>query len=296
MNARKFLNVRVSFTVSALALVGAFAFAAMTTSCAGNGGGGGGSAGSGNGGNIGGGNGGNSGGTTGGGGAGTCSDPAADATNFCNGKAQGVLKGYAYIALGKGDTATDPKCAEDSTKPTVTRPITSADNTPSGACPTTGTTVWKASDSLCISGTVPPVVGSDYKGYWGLQIGVNTVDPPATAAGSGTLGTTYSTIALTTTGTISPTNQQIRVIIHVVNMAATAKNPDNNPYCATMSASGKVLNLTSFNTACWDPSTGDSLSASDIPNIDKIGIQISSDTATTYTVTDYCLTGIQFGK
>jgi hypothetical protein len=156
-------------------------------------------------------------------------------------------------------------------------------------------TVWKASDSLCMSGSIPPVAGGDYKGNWGLQIGVNTIDPPATAAGSGTLGTTYSTIALTTTGTVSPANQAIRVIIHVVNMAPTAKNPDNNPYCATMASSGQVKTLTSFNTACWD-GTGDSLAVTDIPNIDKIGIQISSDTAGTYAVTDYCLTGIQFGK
>jgi hypothetical protein len=274
----------------ALALGGALVMSAMMTSCAGDSDDGGGGKGSGTGG---------AGGGTGGGGSttspGVCTDPASDSVNFCSGKAQGVMTGYGYIALGKADSATDPKCAEDPKTPSVTRPISSADNTPSGACPTNGMTVWKAIDSLCISGSIPMVVAGDYKSNWGLQIGVNTVDPPATTAGTGTLGKNYSTIALTTTGTVTPTNMAIRVIIHVVNMAPTAKNPENNPYCATMSASGKAITLTSFNTACWD-GTGDSLAASDIPNIDKIGVQISSDPDRDYTVTDFCLTGIKFGN
>jgi hypothetical protein len=263
---------------------------AMMTSCAGN---------SDDGPSGSGGAGGSGGGGSGGGNiaSDTCTDPASDAVTFCNGKAQGVMTGYAFIALGKADTATDPKCAEDSKTPSVTRQITSADNTPSGACPATGTTVWKAPGSLCISGSVPMVVGGDYKSNWGLQIGVNTVDPPATAAGSGTLGKTYSTITLTTTGAVTPTNPAIRAMIHVVNMAATAKNPENNPYCATM-VSGKAIALTSFNTACWGPTEkeGIALTAADIPNIDKIGVQISSDVDRAYTATDFCLTGIQFGN
>ena len=293
MNARKFFNVRVSLTVTALALSGAMVFSAMTTSCAG--GGGGGSAGSGSGGS---GNGGTSGGGTSGGGstgATTCSDPSADAVNFCNGKAQGLMTGYAYIALGKADTASDPKCAPDSAKPETTRAI-SAEGSDPGPCPTTGTTVWKKADSLCISGSIPAVVGGDYTGNWGLQIGVNTIDPPATAAGAGTLGKTFSTITATTEGTVSPTNTAIRLVIHLVGTPAT-----DNPYCATMKESGKAMNLTSFNTECWSGSTCTTttckqLGASDIPNIDKIGIQISSDTSNLYTVTDYCLKGFQFGN
>jgi hypothetical protein len=297
MNARKFLNVRVSLTVTALALSGALVFSAMTTSCASSNSGG-------SGGNGSGGSGGGTGGTTGGG---NCADPASDAVNFCNGKAQGVMTGYAYIALGKQDTATDPVCAPDSADMTTTRPITSADNSPSGACPTTGTTVWNTSDALCISGTIPTVTGGDYTSNWGLQIGVNTIDPPATSAGSGTLGKTYATIAATTTGDVTPTNSAIRLVIHLVGTPDT-----DNPYCATVSGSGKAITLTSFNTQCWNGSSCGAVPActpgadqstccnqlkdTDIPNIDKIGIQISSDNKQPYAVNNFCLTGYQFGN
>ena len=280
MNAKILSKVSVGLTLTALALCGAVA---VSASCAGGGGtaGSGGNAGSGSGGSGGSGGGGSTGTTT-------CqAAPGADAVNFCNGKAQGVMAGYAYIALGAADTASDPKCAPDSANTAVTQAITKA--TP---CPTTGTTVWKAADSLCISGTIPKVVGGDYTGNWGLQIGVNTIDPPATSAGSGTLGKTYSTISVTTTGTVAPTNTAIRVVIHTVDMAA-----DANPYCATMSKSGAVITLTSFNTECWGPTaTAKTLAATDIPNIDKIGVQISSDITNEYTVTDYCVTGITFGS
>ncbi len=294
MNARKFLNVRVSLTVTALALSGALVFSAMTTSCASSssGGSGGNSGGSG-------GSGGSTGGTTGG----SCADPASDAVNFCNGKAQGVMKGYAYIALGSADTASDPVCAPDSSDTTTTQNITK-DN----PCPTTGTTVWNTSDALCISGTIPIVTGGDYTSNWGLQIGVNTIDPPATSAGSGTLGHSYATIAATTTGSVTPNNTAIRLVIHLVGTPDT-----DNPYCATMSSSGKAITLTDFNTQCWNGSSCGAVPAcapgaadqttccnqlkdTDIPNIDKIGIQISSDAKQPYVVDNYCLTGYQFGN
>ena len=131
---------------------------------------------------------------------------------------------------------------------------------------------------------------ADYTDNWGLQIAVNVFDPPATDAGSGTLGKTYTHMTFTATGTITPTpgNTNIRAIIHLVSQGC-----NDNPYCAILQASGTPMTLTSFNTACWDGS-GTMLKASDIPNIDKVGIQISSDTGNAYTVTDYCLLGIQF--
>jgi hypothetical protein len=229
-------------------------------------------------------------GTGGSGGNGGSNDPA-NSVNFWKGRAQGIMTGYAYIALGASDTVTDPVCAEDPKDLATTRPITGGpwgSCIYGGTCPTTGQTVWNAPDRLCITGSIPKVVGGDYNGNWGLEIGVNTKDPPATSAGSGTLGKTYTHMTFTTTGTIEPANTAIRPVIHLVDMAC-----DANPYCATMSASGKAMTLTSFNTKCWDGS-GTALTAADIPNIDKIGIQIWSDTANVYTVTDYCLTGIQF--
>lgn len=280
MNAQNVSRIGIGLSVALTGLLLAGA-PVLTTSCAGSGDSGG-SAGSGQGGQAGG-EGGAGGGST------ECADPAADAVNFCGGKAQGVMNGYAYIALGKQDTATDPICAPNSDDTSTTRAITAAGTDP-GPCPNTGTTLWKNSGDLCISGTIPKVVGGDYTSNWGLQIGVNTVDPPATSAGNGTLNQSYSTIALTYTGTVSPTNTAIRAVIHLVSMAE-----DADPYCATIQSSGKAMNLTSFNTACWDGS-GTMLTADDVKNIDKIGIQISSDITNEYSVTDFCLTGIQFGN
>jgi len=331
MNARKFLNVRVSLTVTAFALSGAVGMSAMTTSCASNSstggsnssGGSGGSAGSGgtttskggsggsssgNGGSAGSGGSSDTGGSSGSGGtttSGDCTAPPDDAVSFCNGQAQGKMTGYAYIALGLQDTASQPVCAEDPNDLTKTRPITAP---PLGqcsgdgmTCPTTGHTVWTSTDSLCITGTIPKVgtpdgsTSPDYNSAWGLQIGVNSSDPPADSSGAGqtfgqiTSNAAYTTVALSFTGTITPANTAVRAQIHLVSQACSDTN-----YCATIPSSGKVLNLTSFNTACWDGS-GTKLKPEDIPNIDKIGIQISSDIKNDYTVDNFCLTGIQFG-
>jgi hypothetical protein len=68
--------------------------------------------------------------------------------------------------------------------------------------------------------------------------------------------------------------------------------------------SGKAMLLSAFNTECWNGSNCKSatdglckeLQASDIPNIDKIGVQISGDEKKAYTVDGYCLEKIEFGK
>jgi hypothetical protein len=279
MNAKTISKVSVGLTLTALALSGAVAVSASCGSSGGSGGGSGGTAGGG------GGNGGTA------GSAGNCTEPSGDVVTFCDGKAQGVMKGYAYIALGREDSASSPVCAEDPTKPSETRPISApaagkCDGP--GTCPITGRAIWDASDKVCITGKIPPVMNSDYKGNWGLQIGINTVDPPATSAGNGTLGKTYSKIAMTfNSSAVKPENKAIRMVIHTVDMAC-----DADPYCATVQSDSPVT-LTSFNNKCWDGS-GDTLKAENIPNIDKIGIQISSDTANAYDVTSFCLEKIEF--
>jgi hypothetical protein len=59
--------------------------------------------------------------------------------------------------------------------------------------------------------------------------------------------------------------------------------------------SGKAITLTSFHTKCYDsPADGVALTAADVPNIDKIGVQISSDTGADYAVSNFCLTGVTF--
>jgi hypothetical protein len=54
------------------------------------------------------------------------------------------------------------------------------------------------------------------------------------------------------------------------------------------------MNLTSFNTACWDGS-GTAFTADDASQIDKVGIQVSS-TKAAITVSNLCLKSITFGN
>jgi len=279
MNARKFFNVRVSLTVTALALGGALVFSAMTTSCAG-GGGCGGSAGG-----AGGGGGGAAGGSTGA----SCS-AGSNGVCFSGGQASGLMSGYGWIALGAHDTATSPVCDNTANGGTASQTITS-----SAPCPETGgKTVWTDPDKgLCISGTVPKVGNDssgapDYTGYWGVQLGANT----DTSGGTVDLSKyTKITLAFNSSG-VTPTNTAIRAEIHV-----QGHTPADENYCATVQE-GKASSLTAFNTKCWDGSgdnlVGDSKNPDNLKKIDKVGLQISSDTSKDYTVTNFCWSGITF--
>jgi hypothetical protein len=272
MNARNSTIIKSSFALASFAICGAFAmFGAAGVGC----------------------------------GSGGVAPVVGDEVTFKDGKAQGPLTGYAYIALGIQNTETSPLCEDDPNDPNDVanpRPITAPDpNTcdkVGATCPTTGRTVWNSTSALCITGTIPKVQGTDYTDDWGLQIAMNSSTPPADSSGNGhTLGTTYSTITYDITPeAITPTNTAIRAIIHLVSQECYA-----NPYCATIPASGAVLTLTDFNTECWTSTkcttaTCLQLGAADVPNIDKVGVQISSDTANPYIVTNFCLNSITFGK
>jgi len=264
--------------MTALALCGALA---LTASCAGNGGGTGGATGS-NGGTTGTSNGGtvvtSNGGSTVTTPTGGVTAPSGNAVTFNTGKASGAMTGYGWIAMGPQDSASSPTCG-----------TTNATISNAAACTTT--TNWSSATSLCISGAIPLVTPDtafptgDYTADWGLQIGVNATD----ATPSGTLGSnaaSFTKITFTTSGAVAPTTAAIRAEIHRLG------DPDATTYCANMT-SGTPITLTAFNTACWDGS-GTSLTSADITNIDKVGVQISSDTSSAYTVTNYCLSGISF--
>ena len=294
MNARKFLNVRVGLTVTALALSGAMVLAA---SCAGNGGSGGSSGNNGNGGSSSGnggsssGNGGSSGSNGGSSGGGTCS-AGTDSVCFAAGQGSGVMTGFGWIALGSLDFVTSPVCAEDPKDLTKTRSITSAGTTP-GPCPGTGTAVWNNPDKgLCITGSVPALPAgtptqADYDNNWGVEVGVN-----AGATEGAPLDKSYSSVALTITGV--PTTG-LRAMLHLKG------DPAATVYCWDMATSGKALTITDFNTFCWDGIKCDTtkdptclqLTADKASNIDKVGLQVSA-TKTAITVTDLCITGIAF--
>ncbi len=207
----------------------------------------------------------------GGSGSNTCGvSPADNAVAFCNGQAAGAMTGWGWVALGSADTITDPTC--DTSKAAITS---------DAACLTA--TNWNQSDALCMSGTVPALsdtpTDSEYSSNWGVQIGVNAKDPNAAMGDHG-----YKTITFTVTG--SPSTG-LRALLH------RSGDGDGTSYCAPLT-SGTAIPLTSFNNKCWD-SSGDDLTDADVPNIDKVSVQVTS-TATAATVDKLCLTKVEFGN
>ena len=202
-------------------------------------------------------------------------DAATTATNtgtvvtIANNQAQGAMTGFGWIASGPIDTVTDPTCGSPA------GPLTS-----SVPCNYTN---WSTPDAFCVSGSIPALpaspLASDYDENWGIQIGVSATDP----AGSG-LGQSFTTITFALTG--SP-NVALRAMVH------RKGDPDTASYCATLT-SGVPIALTSFNTTCWD-GLGTRITAADVPNIDKVLVQVLS-TSVAVAVSNFCLTGVSFGK
>jgi len=278
MKARNSSHARFSFLTTALALGSALALAA----CAGGGDNGTGGAG---------------GGTTPPATGGTTGGGSGNVVTFALGKADGAMTGYGWIALGRWDTATSPTCVPAAGQDE--RPI--SEPSPCPACG--GSTKWSANDKLCVSGSIPKVVPADggtspdYDSNWGIQIGFNAgpidgclvpaPEPP-------TLKQTFTKVAFTvnTNDAVKPATAAIRGMIH------RKGDTDKVNYCATI-LSGVAgsppapMQLTSFNTKCWDGS-GDYLTKEDIPNIDKMGVQISSDVNTAYEIKDFCLSKVEF--
>jgi len=241
----------------------------MSASCGGNNAGGAGGSG-GTTPSVGGSGGGGSGGS--GGKTGACT-PDTNGICFSEGKAAGLMTGFGFVALGSLDTMTSPACDTGT-------PISKTN-----ACTTT--TIWNSNNALCITGSVPALPGSpqqsDYDNNWGLQVGANTSEPPGTVLGPSVAS--YKTITLRVTGTPST---GLRAEIHRLG------DPEGTTYCAKMT-SGATINLTSFSTECYGGSNDVKLTTADIPNIDKIAVQVSS-TNSAISVTDLCLTSIQFGS
>jgi hypothetical protein len=210
---------------------------------------------------------------------------------FIKGKASGPMTGYGWIALGALDTATSPTCKDPGGADQ--RTITKANPCP--ACG--GVSKWSTNDSLCISGTIPKVTAGDagtpdYDANWGVQIGLNAGPIDACLDGGApqepTLGKSFGTVTFNFTGSVTPNTAAVRGEIH------RKGDPENITYCANI-LSGTPVALISFNTECWGGPKGVLLTDADVANIDKIGVQISSDTDSAYDVKDFCLTSIKFG-
>jgi hypothetical protein len=191
--------------------------------------------------------------------------PTGTTVTFAAGKATGAMTGYGWVALGSADSITDPTCGG--------KPITSA-------APCATSTTWASATALCISGTIPALgTPPDYTGNWGVSVGVNS-----DAAGGG-LAQSFSSITIAVTG--SPSSG-LRAMVHKKG------EPDATSYCAALTSG--PMPLTSFSTTCYNTATpGIAITAADVPNIDKVSVQVSSGSAA-ITVASLCITGITFAK
>jgi hypothetical protein len=196
-------------------------------------------------------------------------DVATTVITFKSGRGNGIMTGYGWVTLGASDTVTSPTCG-----------ATNAAITSASSCSTQ--TNWNSSTALCVTGSIPalPEVPSatDYTNNWGIQVGVNAKEPNAA------IGQSFDTIALNLSGT--PTSG-LRIELHRSGDAV------GTTYCALWTSSDPVP-LTSFNTECWNDG-GVAMTAADVPNIDKVGLQVTSGSAP-ITVTDLCIQSIVFGK
>lgn len=182
---------------------------------------------------------------------------------FSNGKGNGFVDGWGWVALGAADSLGSPTC--------LGQPITA--NTP---C-TTATT-WSSATGLCIQGFVPALPSnptlSDYDMNWGIIVAVECHEPPAP------LGASFQSIKLFVSG--SPATG-LRAVVH------RAGDPAGTNYCAIIT-SDAAIPFTSFNTTCWN-GEGTALTLADVPNLDWIGIQVPSMTSAAIR-TDLCLTSL----
>jgi hypothetical protein len=202
----------------------------------------------------------------------TSTTPGGTTVVFGAGKGQGAMTGYGFVALGASDTLSSPTCGASKT------PITKA--APCAADPN-----WSSTSALCITGSIPALPASptsaDYTNNWGVSVGVNATDPEG-----GGLGQSFTSVTITVTG--SPTTG-LRALVHKKGEAV------DTSYCAPLT-SGTAIPFTSFVTDCYNTvPAGTKITATDVPNIDKITVQVSSGSAA-ITVTDLCITGITFAK
>jgi len=190
---------------------------------------------------------------------------------FNLGKGVGAMTGYGWAALGPADTLTSPTCGAGT-------PITSTD--PCLSETNWGNTYPGYPNALCASGTIPSTNPSV---NWGIQVGVNANDPDASG-----IDQAFKTVAVSASGV--PTGD-VRIELH------RSGDADATTYCAHWTNSATAVQLTSFNTNCWDTTgqTGTKLTAADVPTIDKVGLQVSPG-STTITLTNLCVHSITFGN
>jgi hypothetical protein len=192
---------------------------------------------------------------------------------FNLGQGVGAMTGYGWAAPGSADSISSPTCAAGTA-------ITSAN-------PCLSQTNWGTANpsALCVSGSIPSTATSpDTSANWGIQVGVNASDPDSSG-----IGQPFTTVAVSASGV--PTGD-VRIEIH------RRGDDPGVTYCAYWINGATPVLLTSFNTDCWDltGTKGTKLTAADVPNIDKVGLQVSPSKTTAITLTNLCLHSITFGN
>jgi hypothetical protein len=197
-----------------------------------------------------------------------------------DGKAVGVMSGFGFVSLGALDSVSSPSCDNSESGGSASATITKA-------TPCQGVTKWKSSDGVCVSGAIPALPGSpvqaDYDNNWGIQVGFDASAPAGQTIG--TIASSFKSITLTVSG--AP-QTGLRAEIHRLH------DPNEVTYCANMT-SGKSIALSAFSTQCYGGSSDVKLKEDDLPNIDKVGVQVSSG-STAISVDNLCLTRVVFGR
>ena len=195
--------------------------------------------------------------------------PGGTTVTFASGKAAGAMTGYGWVALGTADAISSPPAGtaggyhERLSLPHLHHLELRQRTLYYGLGSRLGT---------------PP----DYTGNWGVSVGVNATDSTT----SGGLGQSFTSITIAVTG--SPTSG-LRAMVH-------KKGDGMRPPTATPLTPGTAIPLTSFSTTSdTSASPGTAIAAADVPNIEKISVQVSSGTAA-ITVSNLCITGITFAK
>jgi hypothetical protein len=187
-----------------------------------------------------------------------------DVITFAEGRAQGLMSGYGWVALGALDTVTSPTCAGE---PIASGVFCGAD------------WVWSSRNALCVTGTVPALPRSpsvaDYDANWGILVSAEATDPSG-----GAWGYSFQSVTFNLSGLPS---SSLRAVVHRKGDA------EGENYCATLSP-GTAISFAAFNSACWDGS-GMNLQAEDVPTLDWMGIQVVSGFSAV-SIRNLCLTSI----
>jgi hypothetical protein len=218
--------------------------------------------------------------TTGGQGTGaTAGAPGSGGGSAQAGGGQGSGTGGSGGAAS-GITVTNSYLTQGTLKGTV---FTSKDDS-------TGTTITRATNSLCASGTLSQIpttdAGPDYN-VWGAGMGWN-LNQEMTDAGAGAAnGANLSAFTSVVVGLSGATGLTLRLQLEV-------KDPDGGAatyYCATLPTTGSTLQLSSLTQACWNSGGTPFNPATMQPS--AVSVQLVTSTAQSYTF-DFCVTSLTF--